>query len=611
MFFLNERLKLGLRPNDINGVYMFFKDFTDVLSALLKTTKRIEMTNILANLFRKSESNNIDKIVYIIQGKLYPDYIGLKIGLAEKLVAKAISNVSGTSLENIEQLTFKFGDIGSAAEQVLQKKPQTTLFSEPLTVEKVYNSLNQAAKTEGRGGQETKLNILSGILGESTPNESKFIVRLVVGTLRLGVADYTILDGLSEAFTGGKENRDPIERAYNITNNLGLVAKTLAQDGVDALKNFHVSIGKPIRPMLAERLSTAQDVIEKIGGEVSAEYKLDGERVQIHKEGSKIILFSRRLENITNHFPDVIKNAIDYIIPSKAIVEGEIVAVNTDTGELRPFQELMHRKRKYEVEKAMEMTPTMIFLFDILLLESDDLTQKPYSMRRNLLEKNVKESTSIKVMPRLMVSTSRELEIFMNQAISDGCEGLVVKDPNSTYRAGAREFSWIKLKREYRSELADTLDLVIIGAFYGKGKRAGKYGTYLLAAYDKEKDIFESISKVGTGFTDEDLEKFQVLLDQYKLSHKHSRVNSKINPDIWFLPQIVIEVAASEITLSPIYTVGYGVFKDAGLALRFPKFTGKIRDDKGPEDATTVNEVTELYKRKISKISTNSPETIN
>jgi DNA ligase-1 len=249
----------------------------------------------------------------------------------------------------------------------------------------------------------------------------------------------------------------------------------------------------------------------------------------------------------------VIKNAIDYIIPSEAIVEGEIVAVNTDTGELRPFQELMHRKRKYEVEKAMEMTPTMIFLFDILLLESDDLTQKPYSMRRNLLEKNVKESTSIKVMLRLMVSTSRELEIFMNQAISDGCEGLVVKDPNSTYRAGAREFSWIKLKREYRSELADTLNLVIIGAFYGKGKRTGKYGTYLLAAYDKEKDIFESISKVGTGFTDEDLEKFQVLLDQYKLSHKHSRVNSKINPDIWFLPQIVIEVAASEITLSPIY----------------------------------------------------------
>ena len=214
-------------------------------------------------------------------------------------------------------------------------------------------------------------------------------------------------------------------------------------------------------------------------------------------------------------------------------------------------------------------------------------------------------------MPRLMVSTSRELEIFMNQAISDGCEGLVVKDPNSTYRAGAREFSWIKLKREYRSELADTLDLVIIGAFYGKGKRTGKYGTYLLAAYDKEKDIFESISKVGTGFTDEDLEKFQVLLDQYKLSHKHSRVNSKINPDIWFLPQIVIEVVTFGITLSPIYTVGYGVFKDAGLALRFPKFTGKIRDDKGPEDATTVNEVTELYKRKISKISTNSPETIN
>jgi len=582
---------------------MEFKELANVLERLSETTKRLEMISILSELFQKTDPEIIDKVVYMIQGKLYPDYLGIEIGMAEKLAAKALSNVTGIDVEEIAQQTSKIGDLGSVAEQLLQKKKQVTLFSEPLTVEKVHSSLDKVARVSGPGAQETKLGILSGLLSESSPLEAKYLIRFVIGTLRLGVADYTILDGLASAFTGGKENRELIEKAYNSSSDLGVVAKVLAKEGVDALRKFSATTGRPIRSMLAERLTTAQEVVEKMGGEVSVEYKLDGERVQIHKK-EEVSLFSRRLENITHHFPDIVKTAQNNLLFKEGIVEGEIVAVDPNTGEMRPFQELMHRRRKYEVEKTMEEVPTMLYLFDILALNGKDLTQVPYRQRRKLLIENVKEGASIKVVPNIMTSNPEEIEKFMNQAISEGCEGVVIKDPNSVYRAGAREFSWIKLKREYRSELADTLDLVIVGAFYGKGKRTGKYGTYLLAAYDDERDMFESVSKVGTGFTDEDLEKFQTMLEQYKIKDKHSRVNSNVKADVWFLPQVVIEVIASEITLSPIYTAGYGVIKkDTGLALRFPKFTGRIRDDKAPEDSTTVKEIIELYQRKLSKIT--------
>ena len=590
---------------------MNFSELSDTLARLSETTKRLEMISILAEFFKKTDPDVIDKVVYMIQGKLYPDYVGIETGIAEKTAAKVIANVSGVSIAKVEEFTSKLGDLGDVAEKLLNKKAQVTFFSEQLTVEKVYSALDKTARTRGPGAQEIKQKILSGLLSESKSNEAKFLIRFVIGTLRLGVADYTILDGLAQAFSGGKDSRNLIERAYNVSSDLGLVAKVLSEGGIRALNSFSITVGRPIRPMLAERLTTAQEVVEKMKGEVSVEYKLDGERVQVHKNRTDIVLFSRRLENITHHYPDVMNAAKKNLVFDVGIVEGEIVAINQDTGELRPFQELMHRRRKYEVEKAMEGIPTVVYLFDILSLKGRDLTQQPYHVRRKLLIENLKADSSIRVVPNIITSKPEEIEKFMNKAISDGCEGVVVKDLNGTYRAGAREFSWIKLKREYRSELADTLDLVIVGAFYGKGKRTGKYGTFLLAAYDDDEDIFESISKVGTGFTDENLDKFQRLLNQYKVKHAHSRVNSKIEPDVWFTPQVVIEVAASEITFSPIYTAGYNTIrKDAGLALRFPKFTGRIRDDKNPEDATTVKEVIELYQKRLSRIQPASSDNV-
>jgi DNA ligase-1 len=570
-----------------------------------ETTKRLELTDLLVDLFKKTPKEVVDKVVYLTQGKICADYVGLEIGVAEKLALRALSMVSGVNVDEVERIYEKEGDIGEAAMKLIERKTQLTLFSEPLTVERVHDTLVKIAKTSGEGAVDTKLRYLASLLNDASPLEAKYIMRTVLGQLRLGVADYTVLDALAITYTGDKDNRDIVERAYNISSDLGEVAKALAEGGLEKVKEFKIQVGRPIRPMLAERLETSKEVLEKLGGKGAAEYKLDGERLQIHKGKNSVLLFSRRLENITSHYPDAIELCKKYIKAREFIVESEAVAVDLDTGEYLPFQELMHRRRKYGIEKAMREYPISLNIFDVIYVDGKDMTSLPYIKRRQELERIVvKENERIRVVPMIIASNIEELERFMEQAISDGCEGLVVKDLSAPYRAGAREFAWIKLKREYRSELTDTLDLVIVGAFYGKGRRTGKYGAFLLASYDRNSDAFYTTCKVGTGFTDEDLDKFPKLLEPYRLSHKHSRVNSKMEADVWFEPKIVIEIIASEITLSPIHTCAMNrVRKESGLALRFPKFTGRIRDDKAPEDATTVKEIVEMYKRQLKKIS--------
>ncbi len=575
----------------------------DTYEKIQETTKRLEITDYLVDLFKKTDKNLIDKVVYLTQGKLYPDFMGIEIGVAEKLAIKAIGFATGRDLESIDKVYKKMGDIGLVAQEFLKDRAQATLFKERLTVEKVYETLDKIAKTSGPGSIDAKLKYISSLLNNATLKEAKYIIRTTTGELRLGVADYTVLDALAIAYTNDKGNRPLLERAYNLSSDLGGIAKSVATKGMDGIKKFKITLGKPIRPMLAERLETAQEIVEKLQGRCIAEYKLDGERIQIHKDGNSATLFSRRLENITHHYPDIIKLSRSNLRADKAIVEAECVAMNLDTGELLPFQELMHRRRKYEIEEAMRAYPVSLFFFDILYFNREDLTQKPYSKRREILEKIVAKDDRVRVVQSMKSNDPKEIEKFLEEAISDGCEGLVIKDADSTYRAGAREFSWIKLKREYRSELKDTLDLVIVGAFYGRGRRAGKYGAFLLAAYDKEVDTFRTVCKIGTGFTDEDLERFPKILAPYKIPHRHGRVDSKLEADVWFVPQIVIETIAAEITVSPTHTCCMdAIRKDSGLALRFPKHTGKIRDDKSPEDATSVNEIFGMYKSQLKRI---------
>ncbi|MEM2760004.1 MAG: ATP-dependent DNA ligase [Nitrososphaerales archaeon] len=582
---------------------MHYSIVAETFDMMEKTTKRLELTDYLVKLFKSTPPELVDKVVYLMQGKLYPDYKGVELGIADKLAIRAISISSGLDIDKIEQMYRETGDIGSAGELALRSKMQTTLFSEDITVERVYATLEKIARLTGEGSQDMKLKYICSLLNDSTPNEARYILKIITGKLRLGIADYTVLDALAIAFTGEKENRVVLERAYNITSDLGLVARTITTEGLDAVRAIKIEIFKPIRPMLAERVSTAEEALERMRGRCAAEYKLDGERLQIHKSGDQVFLFSRRLENITSHYPDAIEAVKEFADVKDAIMEAEAVAINQDTGEYLPFQELMHRRRKYGIEEAMKEYPITLNFFDILYMNKRDCTQLPYTKRRKLLEGVIKADSRVRIVPMIIADNTKSIEEFMEQSIGDGCEGLMIKDLESNYRAGAREFAWIKLKREYRSEIADTLDLVIIGAFHGRGRRVGKYGAYLLAAYDKDEDMFRSICKVGTGFTDEDLANFYSMLKQYMIPHKHARVDSKLEADVWFEPSVVIEIIASEITLSPLHTCGMNAIREgSGLALRFPKFTGKIREEKSAEDATTVQEVINLYKGQLKAV---------
>jgi DNA ligase-1 len=367
-----------------------------------------------------------------------------------------------------------------------------------------------------------------------------------------------------------------------------------------------VVVFEPIRPMLAERLSSPEEILEKLGGKCVAEYKYDGERVQAHKKGNQVGLYSRRLEDISSQYPDAIELVKNQVKAKEAILEAECVAIDLETGELLPFQELMHRRRKYGIEKAMEQYPVSLFMFDALYVDGKDLTLDAYPVRREALEKAIKENDRVKAAKHIITNNAKKLEAFFEEAIENGCEGLVCKaiGKDAVYQAGARGWLWIKYKRDYKSEMTDTVDLVIVGAFHGRGKRAGTYGALLLAAYNPDADTFETVTKCGTGFTDKDLANIPEMLQKHMIPRKHSRVQSMLEADVWFEPAVVLEILGAEITLSPIHTCAMdSIRKGSGLAIRFPRFTGNYRMDKAAEDATTSAEVTEMYRSQLKKIS--------
>ena len=584
---------------------MRYLTIADAYEKIEATTKRLEMTDLLVDLLKNTPKETINKVMYLTQGKIYPDFVGLEIGVAERLAIKALARASGRKESEIEEDLKKTGDIGETAQKLIIDRKQVTFFHQPLTVQRVYDTLDKMAKASGSGAVDLKTCLLAGLLADATPKEAKYIMRTVTGNLRLGIADMTVLDALAIAYGGGKEARELIERAYNISSDLGRVAKTVAEKGLKGIKKFQVIIGEPIRPMLSERLSSPEEILEKLGGKCIAEYKYDGERIQVHKKGEDVALFSRRLEDISSQYPDAVELLRKHVKVRDAILEAECVAIDTETGEMRPFQELMHRRRKYGIEKAMEEYPVSLFMFDALYVDVKDFTLEPYPIRRQALQEAIEESDRVKIAKHIITSDVKELEKFFLEAIENGCEGLVCKSmaEDSVYQAGARGWLWIKYKRDYKSEMTDTVDLAVIGAFHGRGKRAGTYGALLLAAYNPEKDVFETVTKCGTGFTDEDLAKLPKMMEKHKISHKHPRVQSIIEADVWFEPAFVIEILGAEITLSPIHVCAMDVIrKGSGLAVRFPRFTGNYRLDKAAEDATTVEEVVEMYKRQLKKI---------
>jgi len=584
---------------------MLFQELAETYERLEATSSRLEMTDILAEAFRHFDPSEIKMAVYLTQGQLYPDFNPLKLGMADKMILKAIAFASGARESEVQELMLKEGDPGLVAQQVFASKKQTTLFSEPLTLKRTYQTLESIARAEGGGSQDMKIKLMSKLLSDSSSSEAKFLSRVITGRMRLGVSSMTVLDALAVAFAT-KDDRDVVERAFNVSSDLGLVAEEMALHGLDGVKDIHVQVNRPLRAMLAERMSSPEEILEKMGGNCAFEYKYDGVRVQAHISNGEVRLYSRKLDELTSQFPDVVASLKKTIVAESAIVEGECVPVDLNTGEFLPFQEVSHRRgRKYGLEEAVEDYPVRLCLFDCILKDGEDLTSAPFLQRREALRSIVRPDDSVTLSEIRLLSSADEAQAFFQEAIKDGCEGLMAKSvaEGSVYRAGNRGFLWIKYKKEYRSEMNDTVDLAVVGAFAGRGKRKGFYGALLMATYDERSDTFQTVSKLGSGFDDANLASLLEMLAGDRLPDKHHLVDSKMVADYWFQPRLVLEVRGAEITLSPIHTCSFGsIRKDSGLAIRFPRFTGRFRDDKEGREATSSQELLAMYQAQLKQV---------
>ncbi len=577
---------------------MEYRTVAEAYRDLEQTSSRLALIDRLGELLAATPATLLPTVCYLCQGLIAPQFAGVDLGLAEKLAVRAVATATGISPGQVTGSVQETGDLGLAAEQLMSATAAGRAAS--LQVSAVAATLRQIADAEGPRSQGRKLDLLGGLLARATPLEARYLLRLISGELRLGIGTPTILDALAQVHGGGRAARPALERAYNICCDLGQVASALVSGGVVAVEQIRVRPGNPVRAMLAQRLSDADEILVKLGGRCAAEYKYDGVRIQAHRTADGAIeLFTRRLERVSAQFPDVVALLAAGLGPAEAIVEGEVVAYDAAAGELRPFGEVMTRRRKHGIDMAVRDVPVGLFCFELLFADGQDLTQLPYPQRRARLAGAVTVSAQLRLATATEVTNAAALEAAFGQAVADGCEGLVCKSvsPDTGYRAGARGWLWIKLKRDYRTELSDTVDLAVVGAFAGRGRRVGVYGALLLAAYDPDADVFRTVTKCGAGFTDADLAALPARLAPLARPDKPATVDARQQPDVWFEPGLVLEILSAELTLSPTYTAAWGEIKEnAGLAMRFPRFTGRWRDDKSARDASTTRELTELYR---------------
>lgn len=589
---------------------MLFSDLCAVFDKLEATASRLSMTDGLAKLFRATPRSEIRKLVYFCQGVIAPDFEGVEIGVGDRLAVQAIARVAGVSHSVVDAEFRKKGDLGDAAQSLLSSRFQQSLASSELSVEKVYENFWKMATASGEGSQDTKITLLGELLSNSTGSEAKTIVRFCTDNMRLGIGEPTIIDALSVCICGDKFLRPPIERAFNLTSDLGLVAEVLlSEDGIENISAFSPKPGNPIRPALAERLESGEEIIEKLG-ECAVEGKYDGFRLQVHKTSSgKVEMFSRKQERITRMFPELVE-AVKSIRAKEFILEGEAVGVDSKTGKILPFQVTVQRKRKHDVAETAKKIPLKLFCFELLYCDGDDLTDQPYSQRREKLESIVPSekaagkaggNKSISTSKIILAKTASELEDFFKVSTSEGLEGIVAKDLKAPYTAGARKFAWIKLKKSYSGTLSDTVDVAIVGFYYGKGKRTKfGFGGVLTAVFDEEDSRFKTIAKVGSGFSEEQMTQFQEMLSKTIVPAKPREVDSLLEPDEWVAPKFVIEVNADEISQSPVHTCARQhdgrTGEEKGLALRFPRIL-RLRDDKDAQGATTVQEIVSMFNR--------------
>lgn len=596
---------------------MKFEPVAHAFDEIERTSKRLEMTEQLATLFRETPAEDMRNVIYLLQGRLAPPYENIETGMGEKLVVQAIASATGYSKDDVEKKFKKTGDLGEAGFEFLQKKTQQALVKQVLTVKKVHENFMKLATTTGEGTQGFKIKVLAELLNFATPTEGKYVVRFALGALRLGVGDPTFMDALAEVHiqefkkknpritdeAKGKDDaeknrkirlklREQIEAKYNIYSDLGHLAQKITEKGLKGLEDVDIEAGVPIRPTLAERLPLSKDIVEKLG-KCAVEAKYDGFRIQLHKSGKIVRIFSRNLENMTDMFPEIVEAAVKQLNAKACIVEGEALAVNEETQEFYPFQVTIQRKRKYDISEKAKELPLKLFLFDVMFIDGKNTMGLPFHERRRKLNELIKEGPTIDLTKSIITDKSREMDQFFNENVETGLEGIIAKDLNAPYIAGGRKFAWIKLKRSYKGELQDSVDLVILGFYKGKGKRTEfGLGGVLAGVYDKEKDEFKSVTRIGTGFSEQMLSDLHALLNKQKVDHKPARVDSDVVPDVWVQPEFVVEVRADEITQSPMHTAGRT--NGTGYALRFPRIL-KLRNDKDPEQATTVKEIIRMY----------------
>jgi len=585
--------------------------FSHYLQKLESTASRNEMTIILAELLDKASADEIDKICYLILGELAPNYQRLQINLAEKMMVKILAFSFNKNEQDIQLLFKEKGDFGNIAYDLKQKKKEEVLV---LSVTELYNRLVTIAGQGGLGSQDRKIKLFAELIDAVDAAMTKFLVRMPIGKLRLGFSNVTILDALSWTAKGDKSLRPAIENGFNVCADIGLIAKTFKKGGVAAVKKISPKLGIPIRPALTERLPTVEKIFEKMG-QPALEPKYDGFRVQIHftknhssknadhsllfnQQKGSVNIFSRQMDNTTEMFPEIAAAAKTLPV-SSVILDGEAIGINIKTGHFLPFQETAQRKRKYDIVQTAKNIPLKVFVFDVLYLDGVPLLTKPFYQRRKILEKvleKMPKGSVINLTPQAIVKTKKEFEKLFDKFVANGLEGVVCKKLTGIYRAGKRDFNWVKYKKAMQTHLIDTVDCVVMGYYKGKGKRS-KFGigAFLVGIWDKNKKEFLTIAKIGTGLTDDQWREIRKKVDDLKTEDKPKEytVPKTLIPDVWAQPQIVVEIIADEISVSPIHT--------SGFALRFPRME-RFRA-KEPADTTSVNEIKELHKMQKNEAS--------
>jgi DNA ligase 1 len=552
---------------------MLYVKLVEVYEALNSTTKRLEKTEILADFLKlvdETEPDILPPVTLMSMGRIFPTWSEKELGIGSKLLMKAIASVVGVSPGEVEDQVRETGDIGLASEKLFRRKSQVTLFTRPLTILKVYNDLVKIADISGGRSQFKKIDILMGLLSSASPYEAKYITRTVIEELRVGVGEGTIKDAVSLAFQIPKE---VTERAHMLTNDLGLVAVVSREEGEEGLKKLSLKPGKPVKPMLAQLSPGIEETIKEMGWAI-CETKYDGIRVQIHRKGGDIEIYTRRLENISRALPEIVSYIRESLPDQEFIVEGEIIV--TREGKPVSFQYILQRvRRKYDIERMVDKIPLTLYLFDVLYYGSN-LIDTPFRRRREILESIVKlNEGKVEISRQVKVTPSdvKKAHKLFEDSINEGHEGIMIKDPEAPYMPGIRGKKMLKFKAE-----PETLDLVVVGGTYGKGKRAHFIGSYLLALQDDDNQL-RTIAHVATGLDDKTLAELSQLVEPLITNEEGRTVRIE--------PHVVLEIAFSEIVKSPEYESGY--------SLRFPVVKG-IRYDLSPADIDTLERIDSMFK---------------